>query len=199
MPELENIARAVRTRLDKKNSAREDALRISRKVIRECRSAMSSVHGGGDPKGNLDDARKTYEQLKMKLADFPDLLSAGYVIDAGQELAETEILVATAGGKRLPTPDEIGVPDEPFILGMADSVGELRRLFLDALMKDNVKGAERMLGKMEDFFAVLMTFDYPDALVATKRKQDVARSLIEKSRGELAMAAQMSQLRKRLK
>jgi len=51
---------------------------------------------------------------------------------------------------------------------------------------------------MESFFNMLMTFDYPDALIATKRKQDVARGLVEKSRGELAMATQMSRLRKNL-
>jgi translin len=74
----------------------------------------------------------------------------------------------------------------------------MRRLLLDRLMKDDVEAAGLMLGKMERYFNMLMTFDYPDALIATKRKQDVARGLIEKSRGELAMATQMSRLRKNL-
>jgi translin len=33
-----------------------------------------------------------------------------------------------------------------------------------------------------------MRFDYPDALVSIRRKQDIARSLLEKTRGELAVA-----------
>ena len=41
---------------------------------------------------------------------------------------------------------------------------------------------------MEDIFDQLTRFDYPNAIVALRRKQDIARSLIEKTRGELAVA-----------
>ncbi len=33
-----------------------------------------------------------------------------------------------------------------------------------------------------------MRFDYPDAIVAIRKKQDVARSLLEKTRGEMTVA-----------
>jgi translin len=198
MPEIEEISRAIRERLDKKDLARESALKTSRQIIRECRSAIASLQKGNDAKENMERARKAHTQLKKMLAGFPDLLSAGYAVDAEQELAEAEILASCTCGKEAPSPEEIGVEDEAFVLGMADSIGEMRRLLLDRLMKDDVEAAGLMLGKMERFFNILMTFDYPDALIATKRKQDVARGLVEKSRGELAMATQMSRLRKNL-
>jgi translin len=198
MPEIEEISKAIRERLDKKDSARESALKTSRQIIRECRSAIASLQKGNDPEENMERARKAHVQLKKMLAGFPDLLSAGYAVDAEQELAEAEILASCTCGKEAPSPEDIGVEDEAFVLGMADSIGEMRRLLLDRLMKDDVEAAGLMLGKMERFFNMLMTFDYPDALIATKRKQDVARGLIEKSRGELAMATQMSRLRKNL-
>jgi len=198
MPEIEEISKAIRERLDKKDSARENALKTSRQIIRECRSAIASLQKGNDPEENMERARKAHAQLKKMLAGFPDLLSAGYAVDAEQELAEAEILASCTCGKEAPSPEDIGVEDEAFVLGMADSIGEMRRLLLDRLMKDDVEAAGLMLGKMERFFNMLMTFDYPDALIATKRKQDVARGLIEKSRGELAMATQMSRLRKNL-
>jgi translin len=198
MPEIEEISRAIRERLDKKDLARESALKTSRQIIRECRSAIASLQKGNDAKENMERARKAHAQLKKMLAGFPDLLSAGYAVDAEQELAEAEILASCTCGKEAPSPEEIGVEDEAFVLGMADSIGEMRRLLLDRLMKDDVEAAGLMLGKMERFFNILMTFDYPDALIATKRKQDVARGLVEKSRGELAMATQMSRLRKNL-
>ena len=198
MPEIEEISRAIRERLDKKDLARESALKTSRQIIRECRSAIASLQKGNDAKENMERARKAHAQLKKMLAGFPDLLSAGYAVDAEQELAEAEILASCTCGKEAPSPEEIGVEDEAFVLGMADSIGEMRRLLLDRLMKDDVEAADLMLGKMERFFNILMTFDYPDALIATKRKQDVARGLVEKSRGELAMATQMSRLRKNL-
>ena len=198
MPEIEEISKAIRERLDKKDSARENALKTSRQIIRECRSAIASLQKGNDPEENMERARKAHAQLKKMLAGFPDLLSAGYAVDAEQELAEAEILASCTCGKEAPSPEDIGVEDEAFVLGMADSIGEMRRLLLDRLMKDDVEAAGLMLGKMERFFNMLMTFEYPDALIATKRKQDVARGLIEKSRGELAMATQMSRLRKNL-
>jgi translin len=198
MPEIEEISKAIRERLDKKDLARESALKTSRQIIRECRSAIASLQKGNDAEENMERARKAHAQLKKMLAGFPDLLSAGYAVDAEQELAEAEILASCTCGKEMPSPEDIGVEDEAFVLGMADSIGEMRRLLLDKLMKDDVEAAGLMLTKMERFFNMLMTFDYPDALIATKRKQDVARGLVEKSRGELAMATQMSRLRKNL-
>jgi len=198
MPDLTSIAKKMRGRLDKKESAREDALKLSRKIIRECRSSIASIQGGRDPEETIEAAKKMHLQLKKVLADYPDLLASGYTVDAEQELAEVEILSAAIIDVDPPTPEKVGVTDEAFVLGLGDSIGELRRVFLHRLMKDDVPGAESMLRKMENFFSILMTFDYPDALIATKRKQDIARGLVEKCRGELILSAQMSQLRKDL-
>jgi len=43
-----------------------------------------------------------------------------------------------------------------------------------------------------------MRFDYPDAIVAVRRKQDVARSLLEKTRGEVAVSASAMNLQRKL-
>jgi len=51
---------------------------------------------------------------------------------------------------------------------------------------------------MEEIFDVLIRFDYPTALVALKHKQDVARSLIEKTRGEVAVATRGKALEDKL-
>jgi len=198
MPDLSATAKKMRARLDRKEAARESAIKLSRKIIRECRSSIASMQGGRDSKDSLEAAKKMHLQLKKILSDYPDLLASGYAVDAEQELAEVEILSAAIRGIDPPTPEKIGVTDEAFVLGLGDSIGELRRVFLHRLMGDDVPGAESMLRKMENFFSILMTFDYPDALIATKRKQDVARSLVEKCRGELILSAQMSQLRKDL-
>jgi translin len=42
---------------------------------------------------------------------------------------------------------------------------------------------------MEDLYGVLVTIDYPDAITGNlRRSTDVARSLIEKTRGDLSVA-----------
>ena len=46
-----------------------------------------------------------------------------------------------------------------------------------------------MLAAMEDMYGVLVTMDYPDAITMNlRRSTDVARSLIEKTRGDLSIA-----------
>jgi translin len=194
MPGIEEISKTIRRHLDRKDAAREDALRISRQIIRECRNAVVCLQKGDTARKNLTRAREMHRQLKRKLTGFPDLMLAGYAVDAAQELAEAEIFAACVCGRDLPSPAGIGVSDESYVLGMADGVGEMRRLFLARLMKGDNEAAAAILAQMEKFFDALMTFDYPDALIATKRKQDVARSLIEKCRSELAMATQISRL-----
>jgi translin len=50
------------------------------------------------------------------------------------------------------------------------------------------------LEMMEEMFLILMKFDYPDAIVSIRRKQDIARSILEKTRGEVAVAVSMRRL-----
>ena len=47
---------------------------------------------------------------------------------------------------------------------------------------------------MEDIFTALMRFDYPDAILPIRRKQDIVRSLLEKTRGEVAVATSARKL-----
>jgi len=46
-----------------------------------------------------------------------------------------------------------------------------------------------VLGTLEDMYGLLVTMDYPDAITMNlRRSTDVARSLIEKTRGDLSIA-----------
>lgn len=196
LPTPESVARAIRKRLDMKNSARELAISKCRQIIRECRSALSAMQKGNDYLKHLRVARKISREMSRAITKFPDILHAGYVLEAQQELAEAEILASHIEGREFPSPESIGVSDEAFVLGLADAIGEIRRLLLNNLMSDDIEGAKRELEVMETLFGILMTFDYPDTLLATKRKQDVARALLEKSRSELVMSSQMRELKR---
>lgn len=98
----------------------------------------------------------------------------------------------------VPSPEELGIESVPYLLGLADAVGELRRFCLDELKTGKVERANHFLEKMEDIFAELMRFDYPDAILPIRRKQDIVRSLLEKTRGEVAVAASTRSLHAKL-
>jgi translin len=76
-----------------------------------------------------------------------------------------------------------------YLNGLAEVVGELRRRTLDILRHGYSQEAERLLGLMDDIYGVLVSMDYPDAITSGLRRQtDVARSIIEKTRGDITFS-----------
>jgi translin len=56
-----------------------------------------------------------------------------------------------------------------------------------------------MLQQMEDIYGLLVTIDYPDAITGNlRRSTDVARSIMEKTRGDLSMSFVQRDLREAL-
>ena len=89
----------------------------------------------------------------------------------------------------LPTPEELGVGGATYLNGLAEVVGELRRRTLDILRHGYSQEAERLLGIMDDIYSVLVTMDYPDAITNGLRRQtDLARGIIEKTRGDITFS-----------
>ncbi len=71
---------------------------------------------------------------------------------------------------------------------MGDLVGELRRLALASLSEGDVGGGRVRVREMEELFRTLLRFEGPRAIISLKPKQDSARSLVEKTRGDVALA-----------
>ncbi len=188
MKNLRDIIGEIEARLDEKDEVRELALKSSRAIARLSSAAIHSLHKGEDADASLREAREEAMKLRSVLEEHPDLYHSGFVENALQELCEASIVYAIAHGSPLPGPKECSATDASYLLGLGDAVGELRRFALEGLRRGDVAGAADHLKKMEDIFDALVRFDYPTALVALKRKQDIARSLIEKTRGEVAVA-----------
>jgi translin len=69
-------------------------------------------------------------------------------------------------------------------------MGELRRYILDVIRRGEVGRCEQMLQVMEDVYSVLVTVDYPDALTGgLRRTTDMVRGVLERTRGDLTVAA----------
>ena len=132
------------------------------------------------------------------MAKNPELSFTGYVETALQEYSELGIIMRILEKDDVPTPEELNVPSVAYLLGLGDSVGELRRLCLEELKAGKTERADHFLKLMEMISAVLMRFDFPEAIVPIRRKQDVARSLIEKTRGDVAVATSARRLQEKL-
>ncbi|UCD92737.1 MAG: translin family protein [Methanobacteriota archaeon] len=194
MDDLEEITKEIRTQLDEKDEIREIALKSSRAILRLSGAALRQMQKGEDGSENLDSARNEAHRLTGVLEGHPDIYYSGFVENAFQELTEAHVLRNILRGERIRDPKEIGVHPVAYLLGLGDVVGELRRLALNSLIDGEVKKAQEYLKKMETIYEILIQFDYPSALIPIRRKQDIARSLIEKTRGEIAVASTSSAL-----
>ena len=190
--DLDRISDGVRRRFDQTMEARERALPESRKAIRSCANAIRAIHRGEFDTAHrlMDEARAAIDEGLEAVRDEQQIRYAGYLQDAQKEYAEARITEAVVTGKpELPTPEALGVEDAPYLNGMAEAIGEARRHILDLLRHGKVAEGEAVLTAMDDMYYVLVSMDYPDAITGNlRRSTDVARSLIEKTRGDLSVA-----------
>jgi translin len=189
--DLDGVSEEIRRRFDARVQARERALPASRRAIRSCANAIRAIHRGEFELAHrlMDEARAAIDEGLAAVAEHPDIRFAGYLQDAQKEYAEARLTEVIVHGGTIPTPDALGVEDAPFLNGMAEAIGEARRRVLDLLRAGRVDEGDAVLAAMEDLYAVLVTMDYPDAITGNlRRSTDVARSLIEKTRGDLAVA-----------
>src|SRR5512140_3121430 len=191
MHKLESIAEGIRQHFDVRTSKRDEALKQARQLTRACSLAIRAVHRDDKEamETNLAEAQNLADTLRDELKQYPDLFYAGYTQDSLKEFVEANVTCALIQNQPLQTPEELGVEDATYLNGLAEVVGELRRRTLDILRSGYSQEAERLLGHMDEIYSVLVTMDYPDAITNGLRRQtDLARGIIEKTRGDVTFS-----------
>ncbi|HYY87335.1 MAG TPA: haloacid dehalogenase [Chloroflexota bacterium] len=195
--DLSELEAWARCELDRKNAAREEVLRWSRELVRACATSIRAVHRREleVAEQRLSEARELNARIADTLVDLADIYWTGYVQDAQKELVEACATYALVTGGRLPDPGQLGVAPAPFLNGLAEAVGELRRYVLDLLRRGELDRCEAILGAMDDIYSLLVTIDYPDALTGgLRRTTDSTRGILEKTRGDLTLALRQEAL-----
>ncbi len=161
---------------------RDRLLKESRDVITSSSRAIISVHQGKmkDAARELSKARALLSSLK-KSGGGP---VSRYLISPETEYVEASAVLALAQGKTIPSRDALGASPEAYLLGLLDTVGELKRLVLDSIMGGRMAKAKGYFAIMEDLYSVCSPMAVYDHVVnGTRRKIDVARMLVEDTRG----------------
>ncbi len=200
-PDLQPLSTAVRRDLDDKYAAREAGLANSRRIIRLSANAIRALHRdeGDRAEQLMAEAAGLVTETEAALAAHPDVRHVGFVSDATKEYAEARLTAALCAGEPIPLPAEIGVDAAPYLNGLGEAVGEMRRRLLDKLRVGDMDEAERMLEGMETIFELLADLDYPDGMTGgLRRTTDVARALIERSRADLTTTVVQERLRHQL-
>lgn len=202
MQTLEQIADQIRLKFDVRTKMRDQALSQARQLTRACSLAIRAVHRDDKEAMSiqLKEAQKLADQLREELKDHPDLFYAGYTQDALKEFVEANLTCALIQNQPFLTPEELGVDESTYLNGLAEVVGELRRRTLDILRSGYSQEAERLLSHMDEIYSVLVTMDYPDAITNGLRRQtDLARGIIEKTRGDLTFSLRGQHLTEAMK
>ena len=201
LPRIESISEAARQTLASKNQAREAALSRCRDALRNSANGIRAVHRGDfeAAKALIDKAGAQLAEAKQALARDQDIFHAGFVHDAQKEYAEAQITLAFVAKHDVPTPADLDVEVAAYLNGMGEAVGELRRHLLDALRAGNIEHCEETLDVMEEVYGNLVTFDYPDAMTGgLRRTTDNVRGILERTRGDLAVAVRQRELERKL-
>ena len=188
---LNNIADTIRAHLDAKHRAREQALALTREVIRLSANAIRNTHRGEFDKADelIAKARDNLRQTDENLANHPDIYHAGYVHDSQKEFAEANCTLALIAGRPLPRPEDLGIMPTAWLNGLGETVGELRRHLLDRMRVGDIDHCEAALAVMGDIYDVLVTMDYPEGVTGgLRRTADAMRGILERTRGDFTMS-----------
>ncbi len=199
--QLTSVGQKAIASLELKHAARERALPKSRAAIRYCANSIRSTHRHEFQAADklLAQADALLQEMLLDLKDHQDIFYAGFVQDAQKEYAEAATFAAITQGHPLPEAPQLAIGWAPYLNGLGEMVGELRRYILDQLRHGNVEQCEDFLRQMDDIYALLTTVDFPDAItLGLRRTTDTARSILEKTRGDLTVAVSQTQLQQRM-
>lgn len=187
---LKEVLKKIQEELSQREQVRESAQRDMRTATRLSKQAIQVIHQDrfDDAKNFLAQAKMLFIKLRETVKDYPYLYYSGSVGAAFEENTEAQILLTLIEEDRFPNPKEIDVPITPYVLSLGDVIGELRRRALDMIRKGKVEKSEKCLEWMEQIYSELTALDDAYIIVnGLRRKGDVARRLIEITRGDITI------------
>lgn len=186
---LNEFLNEIREDLLKKDAIRQEIQSLARKTIRMAKQAIFLVH-----RDMIDSAESILKEASIDVNKLVELsktypeICVGLIETPLQEYAEANVFLNLIKNGTFISPGVVGVPGESYVLGLADVIGELRRRALDLIRKDRVKDAEECLNLMETIYNELISCDDLQALIpGLRRKCDIARRIIETTRGDITM------------
>jgi translin len=178
---LESSLSLASKKLDAVSARREKLIKESRDIISLSSKAIVCVHTL-----DTDSARKLCTQARKQLVALRKVAGADltkYILVPEQEYVECSTILSVTEKKLIPSMQDLGVSTESYVLGLLDTVGELKRSVYDKIRQDNLNEAESLFETMEELYVSISPFAVYDNIIrGLRRKLDVSRVLIEDTR-----------------
>jgi translin len=187
----------ISSELDDVEHRRESLIKGTRSIIIKCSRSIMELHNG-----RFEDAAKLLEEAQSELSSFKthsgnDLEK--YLINAEQEFVEAYQLKCVYRKASLAGIKDLNVATSSYLLGLLDSIGEIKRMIYDNLRSERIEDALNLFSLMEELYSSLYPLSVYDNIVpGIKRKLDVAKLIIENARSTITEESSRNLLIKKL-
>jgi translin len=166
---------------------REKMLEVSRVATRLSDWSIIQMHRNDMERAeiSLKEAKEALVQIRDLVKNTPELRQTGSVLVAYQEYVEAVLLRGLLKEGKLASLKEVDVEPVPYILGILDLIGELRRVTLNHLRRGKGNEADKTLKVMEELYEAVLTLDHTAIVPTFRVKADAARRIIESTRGDV--------------
>lgn len=166
---------------------REKMLAVSRVATRLSDWSIIQMHRNDMERAeiSLKEAKEALVQIRDLVKNTPELRQTGSVLVAYQEYVEAVLLRGLLKEGKLASLKETDVEPVPYILGILDLIGELRRVTLNHLRRGKGNEADKTLKVMEELYEAVLTLDHTAIVPTFRVKADAARRIIESTRGDV--------------
>ncbi len=199
---MENILNNIQKELSAKSKIRDECLILCRKIIKNCGFTIKYIHRQEKKQALilLREIQKDINYLSGVFSKFPSIYFAGYILDAQKEYSEARVFYSIIYEENIPTPKEMKIENSSYLQGIGEVVGELRRYILNCIKSGKIDKAEKYFKVMDEIYYYLFGFDYPEGIVGGLRRiMDVARSIIEKTHGDITLTVSQNNFARELK
>jgi len=188
---LEELVKKGAEELRLRDKALDKVMERARRARILSKQAILRIHSGEEPEAGkrLEEASGLIFEMDAVIEAHPELGRFDQVSAAKEEFSEASIIMRLTESGEFPDPAALGVPMTSYLMGLGDVPGELRRQALDALRLGDIETAEDRLSTMEEIYLSLVTMEEVPLLKGLRRKLDIARGVIERTRSEVTAEA----------
>jgi translin len=188
---LEELVRRAAEELRLRERAIDEVMTRARRARVLSKQAIQQIHSGAieEAEEKIREAGVLLREMDGIISDHAEIGGFEQVGAAREEYSEASIIHRLKASNAFPSPEEIGVSMSMYLMGLGDVPGELRRQALDALRMGDLGRAESLLETMERIYLSLISMEEAPYLRGLRRKLDVARGVIERTRSEITAEA----------
>ena len=164
--DIDAVNRKIRTY----EEYRESLVLLSREVLKLSKQMIYAAHRQDLAAAKVGDAaiRKKISEMQVIVAKDVMLISCGSYKIAVQEYVEAVAFLAIREGKSVPSCRALKVPEEYFLLGLCDLVGEIVRDATNACIRGEYGTAHAHRELVADIYGQLLKIDARDGELRKK-------------------------------